>query len=133
MSADIIATIETAWEDRSTIGTATVGIVRDAVEAALAALDNGSARVAEPGADGQWIVNQWLKKAVLLSFRLNDNSVIEGPGGYRYEGGWVAGAKEGDGKVTYPDGAIYQGQMRAGAREGLPIKSERLEQRSNDK
>ena len=51
--------------------------LRAAVESALDQLDSGEARVAEPGADG-WIVNQWLKKAVLLSFRLNDNDVIEG-------------------------------------------------------
>ena len=80
MTADLIATIEAAWEDRANISTTTQGAVRDAVDAALAALDDGSARVAEPEGDG-WRVNQWLKKAVLLSFRLNDNGVIAGPGG----------------------------------------------------
>jgi len=74
---DLPATIDAAWEDRATISTGTRGAVRDAVEAALELLDNGQARVAEPGADG-WTVNQWLKKAVLLSFRLNDNAVIDG-------------------------------------------------------
>jgi 2,3,4,5-tetrahydropyridine-2-carboxylate N-succinyltransferase len=74
---DLAATIDAAWEDRAAINTGTTGAVRDAVEAALDLLDSGQARVAEPGADG-WTVNQWLKKAVLLSFRLNDNAVIDG-------------------------------------------------------
>jgi len=74
---DLPATIDAAWEDRATISTGTTGAVRDAVEAAIELLDSGQARVAEPGADG-WTVNQWLKKAVLLSFRLNDNAVIDG-------------------------------------------------------
>jgi len=74
---DLPATIDAAWEDRAAITTGTTGAVREAVEAALDLLDSGQARVAEPGADG-WTVNQWLKKAVLLSFRLNDNAVIDG-------------------------------------------------------
>jgi 2,3,4,5-tetrahydropyridine-2,6-dicarboxylate N-succinyltransferase len=74
------AAIEAAWDARDGISVTTQGGVRDAVNEALALLDSGAARVAEPGADG-WQVNQWLKKAVLLSFRLNDNSVIQGPGG----------------------------------------------------
>ncbi len=74
-------TIEAAWEDREGISAATTGAVRDAVDQALALLDSGAARVAEPAADG-WQVNQWLKKAVLLSFRLNDMETIAGgPGG----------------------------------------------------
>ncbi len=78
--------IEQAFEDRAAINARTSGDVRDAVERALALLDGGHARVAEkiPGAAGpnSWKVNQWLKKAVLLSFRLNDNAVISGgPGG----------------------------------------------------
>ena len=70
--------IDAAWEDRASITLQTQGEVREAVNAALGLLDSGEARVAEPGADGQWTVNQWLKKAVLLSFRLNDNQVIDG-------------------------------------------------------
>jgi 2,3,4,5-tetrahydropyridine-2-carboxylate N-succinyltransferase len=78
--------IEQAYEDRAAIGPQTTGDVRDAVERALALLDSGKARVAEkiPGATGpgSWTVNQWLKKAVLLSFRLNDNAIVPGgPGG----------------------------------------------------
>jgi 2,3,4,5-tetrahydropyridine-2-carboxylate N-succinyltransferase len=79
--ATLIATIEAAWEDRADIGLNTGGDVRLAVGKALHLLDAGLARVAEPTATG-WQVNQWLKKAVLLSFRLNDNALIEGgPGG----------------------------------------------------
>ncbi|CAN5268953.1 2,3,4,5-tetrahydropyridine-2,6-dicarboxylate N-succinyltransferase [soil metagenome] len=80
MSDDLQATIEAAWDARDTIGFGTHGPVRDAVESALAALDSGTARVAEPSAEG-WVVNQWLKKAVLLSFRLNDNNLVEGGAG----------------------------------------------------
>ena len=74
------ATIDAAWEDRAALSPDTRGEVRDAVEAALALLDAGRARVAEPDGAGEWRVNQWLKKAVLLSFRLNDNAVMPGPG-----------------------------------------------------
>ncbi|MDV3457726.1 2,3,4,5-tetrahydropyridine-2,6-dicarboxylate N-succinyltransferase [Sphingomonas sp. HF-S4] len=77
---DLASTIDAAWEDRANLGVDTQGAVREAVAEALDLLDSGAARVAEPSADG-WQVNQWLKKAVLLSFRLNDNVVIEGPGG----------------------------------------------------
>jgi 2,3,4,5-tetrahydropyridine-2-carboxylate N-succinyltransferase len=78
---DLQKTIEAAFEDRASINFATKGAVRDAVDTALGLLDDGKARVAEKQADGSWAVNQWLKKAVLLSFRLNDNQVIQGPGG----------------------------------------------------
>ncbi len=78
--------IERAFEDRAKISPQTTGDVRDAVEKALDLMDSGKARVAEkiPGATGpnSWKVNQWLKKAVLLSFRLNDNRLVDGgPGG----------------------------------------------------
>jgi len=69
--------IEKAWDDRDNISTATTGEVREAVQEALNALDSGAARVAEK-TDGKWVVNQWLKKAVLLSFRLNDMEPIAG-------------------------------------------------------
>ena len=79
--ADLARTIENAWEERASIDTATRGPVRDAVETALNLLDAGKARVAEKSG-GDWQVNQWLKKAVLLSFRLTDMDLIAGaPGG----------------------------------------------------
>jgi len=75
------ATIETAFENADTVTPTTQGEVRDAVEEALNMLDSGSSRVAEREADGNWKVNQWLKKAVLLSFRLNDMApIVGGPG-----------------------------------------------------
>lgn len=78
---DLATTIDAAWEDRAGISPSTGGAVRDAVEEALALLDSGQARVAEKAGDG-WQVNQWLKKAVLLSFRLTDMSLVPGgPGG----------------------------------------------------
>ena len=70
-------TIDAAFEARDTLTTATGGEVRDAVESALDLMDKGSLRVAEKTSDG-WQVNQWTKKAVLLSFRLNDMSTISG-------------------------------------------------------
>lgn len=76
--AGLERTIEAAFEARDTISTSTRGEVREAVDAALDLLDRGQARVAERGADGTWTVNQWLKKAVLLSFRLNPMEVIKG-------------------------------------------------------
>ena len=79
---DALATIiDAAWEARTEINTGTQGAVREAVDTALTLLDAGKARVAQKQADGSWLVHQWLKKAVLLSFRLNENAVVEGPGG----------------------------------------------------
>jgi len=75
--AQLQTTIDQAWEKRTELSTATTGAVRAAVDAALEALDAGEARVAERQG-GKWIVNQWLKKAVLLSFRLNDNMLVPG-------------------------------------------------------
>ncbi len=80
MSTELQAQIDAAWEARDEVSIATTGPVRDAVDAALALLDSGEARVAEPdetGEMGAWRVNQWLKKAVLLSFRLNDNALVQ--------------------------------------------------------
>lgn len=80
MTEHLIAAIEQAWDNRAAVTPASSD-VREVVEAALELLDSGKARAAEK-IDGEWRVNQWLKKAVLLSFRLNDNAVIDqGSGG----------------------------------------------------
>ena len=70
--------IEAAFDNRDTVSTTTTGEIRDAVETALNLLDSGKVRVAARGEDGSWTVHQWLKKAVLLSFRLNDMEVVKG-------------------------------------------------------
>ena len=69
--------IESAYEHAGDISPKTKGVVRDAVDETLDLLDKGEARVAEK-VDGQWVVNQWLKKAILLSFRLNDPQKVDG-------------------------------------------------------
>jgi 2,3,4,5-tetrahydropyridine-2,6-dicarboxylate N-succinyltransferase len=84
--AELEKTVDAAFERREEIGPTTKGAVREAVEQALDLLDRGTARVAERAADGVWKVNQWLKKAVLLSFRLNDMSII--PGGPAHAAWW---------------------------------------------
>jgi 2,3,4,5-tetrahydropyridine-2,6-dicarboxylate N-succinyltransferase len=80
MSAQLAAAIEAAFETRDSVTPASQD-VRELVEAALELLDSGKARVAEPDGQGGWQVNQWLKKAVLLSFRLNDNELVPGASG----------------------------------------------------
>ena len=77
MSKQLQATIDAAWEARDGINSATRGEVRDAVEAAIAGLDDGTYRTAAKFGD-EWVVNQWLKKAVLLSFRLYDSVPMDG-------------------------------------------------------
>src|ERR1700710_2753623 len=79
--AALESTVPAAFDARDGISTSTKGEVREAVDHALELLDKGETRVAERGTDGKWKVNQWLKKAVLLSFRLNDMGPI--PGGAR--------------------------------------------------
>ena len=76
MTAQLQAAIEQAWDARDTLAPTNTAAC-EAVEAALELLDSGRARVAEPGGAGGWRVNQWLKQAVLLSFRLNDNAVMD--------------------------------------------------------
>ena len=114
---DLSTIIDAAWEDRANLGFETGGEVRDAVDRALAMLDAGEARVAEPdGADG-WRVNQWLKKAVLLSFRLNDNSLIDnGPGaGHWFDkvpskfSGWSEGEFRAAGFRAVPGSVVRRG------------------------
>jgi 2,3,4,5-tetrahydropyridine-2-carboxylate N-succinyltransferase len=82
LAESLANTIDAAFERRDEIGPGTKGVVREAVEEALDLLDRGAARVAEKALDGSWGVNQWLKKAVLLSFRLNDMSAIPGGPGH---------------------------------------------------
>jgi 2,3,4,5-tetrahydropyridine-2-carboxylate N-succinyltransferase len=76
MTDQLATIINAAWDARDGVSSATLGELRDAVQTALAGLDDGSFRVAEKR-DGIWQVNQWLKKAVLLSFRLNDNIIVD--------------------------------------------------------
>jgi 2,3,4,5-tetrahydropyridine-2,6-dicarboxylate N-succinyltransferase len=77
MTNQLATIIDAAWDARDTVNAATKGEIRDAVQTALNGLDDGSFRVADK-ASGEWVVNQWLKKAVLLSFRLNDNVIVDG-------------------------------------------------------
>jgi 2,3,4,5-tetrahydropyridine-2-carboxylate N-succinyltransferase len=84
--AELAKIIDDAFEQRAGIGVATKGAVREAVEAAIALLDRGEVRVAERTHNGGWQVNQWLKKALLLSFPLNDMAVI--PGGPGHASWW---------------------------------------------
>jgi len=84
-NAPLEATIEAAWDARDTITPATTGETRDAIEATLAALDSGTLRVAERRDSGEWHVNQWAKKAVLLGFRLKDMELqAGGPQGHSW-------------------------------------------------
>ncbi len=79
--SDLEATINAAWEARADISPGSAGDdVKHAVNSAIAMLDSGEARVAEPQGVGQWQVNEWLKKAVLLSFRLRDNEIMPAGG-----------------------------------------------------
>ena len=80
-NAQLEIAIEAAWDARDTISSATTGEVREAIEDTLNALDSGKLRVAEPRDNGEWHVNQWAKKAVLLSFRIYDMELIEGSNG----------------------------------------------------
>ena len=80
-NAQLETAIEAAWEARDTITPATTGETREAIEDTLNALDGGTLRVAERQDNGDWHVNQWAKKAVLLSFRLNDMETIPGGNG----------------------------------------------------
>ncbi len=79
-TASLASVIDALWDRRTELSSGTSGPDREAVDEALALLESGAARVAEPGTSG-WQVNQWLKKAVLLSFRLNDSAPMPGAGG----------------------------------------------------
>lgn len=85
-NSELVNSIEAAWNVREEITPSTTGETRKAIEATLSALDTGSLRVAEKNDKGDWIVNQWAKKAVLLGFRLKDMEVHEG--GPQNSGWW---------------------------------------------
>lgn len=117
MTDALARVIDAAWEGRDALSTSTTGEVRDAVDAAISLLDSGEARVATKEADGSWLVHQWLKKAVLLSFRLNANGVINGvPGGgawwdkvpSKFEG-WGAREFQEAGFRAVPPSAVRRG------------------------
>jgi len=98
-------TIDQAWENRADISAASAPAdVRQAVNAVIAQLDAGALRVAEPSG-GEWIVHQWVKKAVLLSFRLHDNDLLEG-GGYTRFYDKVPGKFAGYGERDFIDGGM---------------------------
>ncbi len=85
-NASLEAAIEAAWDNRDQVTPATGGETREAIETTLEALDSGKLRVAERGEDGEWTVNQWAKKAVLLGFRIRD--MEQQPGGPQGGGWW---------------------------------------------
>jgi 2,3,4,5-tetrahydropyridine-2,6-dicarboxylate N-succinyltransferase len=106
-------TIDALWGRRADL-TPDHAAEKAQVDAALAMLDSGEARVAEPGPDGQWVVHQWLKKAVLLSFRLNANAVMaEGAGGYDKVplkcAGWAAARHAEAGFRLVPGAVVRRG------------------------
>lgn len=113
--ADLQQTIDTAFENRDGIRPDSADPeVRDAVFEAIELLDRGEARVAEPR-DGEWAVNQWLKKAVLLSFRLRDNRPIEGGGTNYFDkvplkyDGWDEAAFAAQGALVVPPATVRKG------------------------
>lgn len=117
MTEQLQQLIDAAWEARDAINGDTSGEVRHAVDTALGLLDAGQARVAEPDDAGGWRVNQWLKKAVLLSFRLNDMVEISGgPGGANWWdkvpskfNGWEAGQFRQAGFRAVPGSIVRRG------------------------
>ncbi len=78
MSHELESIINAAWEDRAALSAQTKGETRDAIRESIMALDSGAMRVASRADDGTWTVHQWLKKAVLLGFRIRDNQIISG-------------------------------------------------------
>jgi 2,3,4,5-tetrahydropyridine-2-carboxylate N-succinyltransferase len=126
MTEALRETIEAAWERREHISAADHDVA-DAVEAAIANLDSGEARVAEKGANG-WTVNQWLKKAVLLSFRLSPMEAIPGgPGGAHWWdkvpskfAGWDAARFAQAGFRAVPGAIVRRGAFVAGGAVLMP-------------
>jgi 2,3,4,5-tetrahydropyridine-2-carboxylate N-succinyltransferase len=118
--ADLRTEIEAAWEARDGVSTATTGPVRTAVDETLRRLDSGDLRVATRGEDGAWTTHQWVKQAILLSFRLNPNRVhhAPGPGPYwdkvdtKFEG-WEAARFEAAGFRAVPGCVVRKGAFIA--------------------
>ncbi|GAB5454600.1 MAG: 2,3,4,5-tetrahydropyridine-2,6-dicarboxylate N-succinyltransferase [Henriciella sp.] len=118
----LAALINAAWEDRADLNTDTTGEIREAVDASLSLLDSGEVRVAAPDGNGGWTVNEWLKKAVLLSFRLNPNTIMDGGPGHRgtwwdkvpskFEG-WGASEFEAAGFRAVPPATVRRGSYIA--------------------
>ena len=118
----LAALINAAWEDRADLNTDTQGEIREAVEASLSLLDSGEVRVTEPDGAGGWTVNEWLKKAVLLSFRLNPNTIMQGGPGQagtwwdkvpsKFEG-WGASEFEAAGFRAVPPATVRRGSYIA--------------------
>jgi 2,3,4,5-tetrahydropyridine-2-carboxylate N-succinyltransferase len=105
--------IEAAWENRNAVNTKTEGEIRDAVDATLEALDQGKLRVAERK-DKEWHVNEWAKKAILLSFRLNDNELIDGgPSSGMHGGFWYD-------KVPSKFGSWEEAEFKAAGFRAVP-------------
>ena len=120
MSQDLKSVIEAAWEDRDTINTGTKGAVREAVDETLNRLDAGTLRVATRGDDGVWTTHQWAKQAILLSFRLNANQLVEAdaPGPYWDKvpskfTGWDAARFEAAGFRAVPGCVVRRGAFLA--------------------
>jgi 2,3,4,5-tetrahydropyridine-2-carboxylate N-succinyltransferase len=120
MHDDLKTTVEAAWEDRESVGQATKGPVREAVLETLERLDAGTLRVAERLADGQWVVNQWAKQAILLYFRLTPNQLMgEGAPGPWWDkvpskfAGWDAARFQAAGFRAVPDAVVRKGSFIA--------------------
>jgi 2,3,4,5-tetrahydropyridine-2,6-dicarboxylate N-succinyltransferase len=114
--ADLKLEIEAAWETREGVSTATTGPVRTAVKETLALLDSGKIRVAERQDDGAWTTHQWIKQAILLSFRLNPNAIVRSdvPGPFWDKvptkfAGWEAADFEASGLRAVPGCVVRQG------------------------
>jgi 2,3,4,5-tetrahydropyridine-2-carboxylate N-succinyltransferase len=117
---DLKSVIEAAWDDRDAINTGTSGAVREAVDETLNQLDAGTLRVATRGDDGVWTTHQWAKQAILLSFRLNPNQLVEAPAPGPYWDkvpskftGWDAARFEAAGFRAVPGCVVRRGAFLA--------------------
>jgi len=120
MTAQLETLINAAWDDRAALSQDTKGETRDAIEAAIMALDSGEMRVASKAGNGDWTVHQWLKKAVLLGFRIHPNAVMTGgpQGGHffdkvpsKFEGWTEADFKKAAFRVV-PPATVRRGSYR---------------------